>query len=348
MKYLFIQKPYQVEVREGPLPEFHPEKGDALLKMLYGGICGSDLSTYRGSMAYASYPRVPGHEFSAEVVEIAPNSAGLKKGSIVTANPYFNCGRCYSCRRGLVNCCETNETMGVQRDGAFSEYFTMPAERLFDGGGISPKLLALVEPFCIGYHGIARAGLKPGERVLVVGAGTIGVLAALSAKLAGGEVYLADIAPAKLDYAQTRFGFAGTVLNDSSGHFREQVASVTGRDGFDVTVEAVGSPSTFQDCVDASAYGGRVVQIGVGKQHADFDFTILQKKELNLFGSRNARNEDFLRVIRLTREGKADPGKVVTDIYLFEQAARAFSDFDRNSGTMLKVLLDFSEGTPSG
>lgn len=341
MKYLSICKPYEIEIREGPFPEYHPEKGEALLKMLYGGICGSDLNIYRGTMAYASYPRIPGHEFSAEIVEIAPNERGLQKGMTVTANPYFNCGHCYSCRRGLVNCCETNRTMGVQREGAFAEYFVMPVERLFNGAGIEPKLLALVEPFCIGFHGVQRAAVGSGDRVLVVGAGTIGVLAALSAYLSGAEVYLADIAPAKLEYAGKRFPFSGTVLNDSPEHFQEQVDQITDHGGFDVTIEAVGLPSTFQNCLDAAAYGGRMVQIGVGNQTLDFNFTGLQTKELSLYGSRNARNEDFCRVIDLVRTGGADLQKLITNIYRFEQAASAFSNFDRNRGTVLKILLEF-------
>lgn len=339
MKYLSINRPGEVEIKEGPVPR--PQKGEALLKMLYGGICGSDLSTYRGVMAYASYPRVPGHEFSAEIIEIGPNGLGLKSGMAVTANPYFNCGHCYPCRRGLVNCCETNETMGVQRDGAFAEYFTMPIERLYDGKGIDAKQLALIEPFCIGYHGIKRAGVKPGDKVLIVGAGTIGVLAAVSARMMGGQVYISDIAPGKLDYAAGNFGLAGTILNDSPDHFQEQIASVTGGDGFDVTVEAVGLPSTFQNCIDAAAFGGRMVQVGVGKKNTDFNFTVLQKKELNVYGSRNARKEDFLQLIDYVREGKANIEKVITNVYDYEQAAQAFLDFDKNPGSMLKVVLKF-------
>ncbi|WP_411678303.1 zinc-binding alcohol dehydrogenase family protein [Caproicibacter sp.] len=343
MKYLSIRQPYEIIVGEGSFPSFRPEEGEVLLKMLYGGICGSDLSTYRGIMAYASYPRIPGHEFSAEIVEIGPNERGLKPGMVVTANPYFNCGHCYSCRRGLVNCCETNETMGVQRDGSFREYFTMPADRLFDGEGIPPRQLALIEPFSIGYHGVKRADVKSGDKVLVVGAGTIGVLAAVSALLMGGEVYLSDIDPAKLEYVNTNFDFAGTLLNDSSEHFQEQVRSITNHNGFDVTVEAVGQPSTFQNCVDAAAYGGRVVQIGVGKKSLEFNFTVIQKKELNIFGSRNARNDDFRHLIRAVGDGKLNIERVITNVYDFTRAADAFSDFDRNTGKMMKVLLKFCD-----
>ena len=341
MKAIRINQPGEVEIFETEKPV--PKKGEALLKILYGGICGSDLGTYRGTFAYASYPRIPGHEFSAQIMEIGENDRGLKKGMIVTCNPYFNCGKCYSCERGLLNCCEHNETMGAQRDGAFMEYITMPIERIYDGKGLSPKQLALIEPFCISYHGAGRAHIKPGEKVLVVGAGTIGVLAAASAKAAGAEVYIADIAPEKLAYAKKSFDLAGTILNDSPEHFKQAVQEITAGKGFDVTIEAVGLPSTFLSCIDAAAYGGRFVQIGVGKKNADFDFTLLQKKELNVFGSRNALKQDFLDLIDLVKAGKADVEKVVTNVYEMADAAKAVRDFSENASKMLKVVIHFAD-----
>ena len=180
MKAICIEEPGKVVVKDIDKPVRKP--GEALLKMLYGGICGSDLGSYRGANAYVSYPRIPGHELAAEIVEIDENDKGLKPGMIVTCNPYFNCGSCYSCRRGLVNACTDNQTMGVQREGGFAEYITMPIERIYDGKGLPAKTLALIEPFCISWHGVSRADVKAGERVLVVGAGTIGVLAAVAAK----------------------------------------------------------------------------------------------------------------------------------------------------------------------
>lgn len=339
MKSIVINNPGDVEIRQVSMPA--PKEGEALLKILYGGICGSDLGTYRGTFAYVSYPRTPGHEFSAEIVEIGPNEKGLKPGMIVTCNPYFNCTECYSCQRGLVNCCTTNQTMGVQREGAFSEYITMPVERIYDGKGLPAKTLALIEPFCISYHGVSRADVKPGDKVLVIGAGTIGVLAAVAAKAKGAEVYIADVAEKKLEYAVKEFGLDGSILNDSPESFDEKIEKVTKGNGFDVAIEAVGLPSTFQNCIDAAAFGGRVVLIGVGKKNLDFNFTLIQKKELNIFGSRNALKKDFLELIDLVKSGNVDLEKIVTNTYKMEDAATAFADFDKNAGSMLKVVLEF-------
>lgn len=341
MKTVIIPQPGQVEIIQTEKPQ--PKAGEALLKILYGGICGSDLGTYKGTFAYASYPRIPGHEFSAQIIEIGENDRGLKKGMIVTCNPYFNCGKCYSCRRGLVNCCTSNETMGAQRDGAFSEYITMPIERIYDGKGLSAKQLALIEPFCISYHGVSRANVQPDEKVLVIGAGTIGVLAAIAAKAAGAKVWIADIAQKKLDYAVDTFGLDGSILNDTPENFEAKVNEITNGDGFDVTIEAVGLPSTFQSCIDAAAFGARFVQIGVGKRNADFNFTLLQKKELNAYGSRNALKKDFLELIDLVKAGKVDIEKIVTNEYELDKAPEAFKDFSEHAADMLKVVIHFAD-----
>ena len=305
--------------------------------------CGSDLGSYRGANAYVSYPRIPGHELAAEIVEIDENDQGLKPGMIVTCNPYFNCGSCYSCRRGLVNACTDNQTMGVQREGGFAEYITMPIERIYDGKGLPAKTLALIEPFCISWHGVSRADVKAGERVLVVGAGTIGVLAAVAAKAKGAEVTICDVAEDKLDYAFKTFGLDHKLLNSSPEAFTKGVEELTNGDGFDVTIEAVGLPSTFQNCIDAACFGARVVLIGVSKKNIDdFFFTIIQKKELNIYGSRNAMKKDFLELIDLVKAGGVDLEKIVTNTYKMADAPQAFADFSANAGKMLKVVIDFA------
>lgn len=339
MKAVFIENPGKAVIRNIPRPARKP--GEALLKLLYGGICGSDLGSYRGTFAYFSYPRTPGHEFSAEIVEIDENDRGLKPGMVVVCNPYFNCGECYSCKHGLVNACMSNQTMGVQREGAFSEYITMPLERIYDGKGLEPMVLAIIEPLCISYHGVKRAGVKGGDKVLIVGAGTIGILAAVAAKQKGAEVYITDVSRVKLDYAR-EFGVDGVVLADGPEAYERAVKEITGGNGFDVTMEAVGLPSTFQNCIDAAAFGGRMVLIGVGKENLDFNFTMIQKKELNVFGSRNALKPDFLELIDLVKEGKIPLKKIITDVYKFDQAPRAFQELNENAGRMLKVMIDFT------
>jgi len=338
MEYISITKPGLVEVLTKSVPV--PKKNEALLKLLYGGICGSDLGTYRGTFAYSSYPCIPGHEISAQIIEIGENEYNLKPGMNITVNPYFNCGTCYSCRRGFVNCCMSNKTMGVQREGGFSQYLTIQNDRIIDGKGLDPKTLALIEPFCIGFHGVKKADIKKGEKVLVIGTGTVGILAALSAKIFGAKVYVCDISKEKLEYA-TRFGFDGFILNDGHGGLEEGLKKYTANDGFDVVIEAVGNPTTFQDSINMVAFCGRIILIGIAKANLDFFFTIIQKKEIKIFGSRNALTEDFIQLIDFCKDKKVCLDGIITNIYPYRNASQAFEYFSKNQGSVLKILLEF-------
>lgn len=323
------------------IPEPIPSKTDAILKLVRNGICGSDLNSYRGINAYLSYPRIPGHEIVGEIISIPPNTKGLDVGMLVTCNPYFNCGHCYSCIRGFLNCCEQNETMGVQRDGAMKDFISMPVDRLIAGNGLSPDYLALVEPFSIAYHGVKKARIAKGDNVLVLGAGTIGMFAALSAKEFGANVFIADISNNKLVFASNHFAIDGTILNESSTHFYDRVHYYTDGHGFDVVIEAAGTPSTFQACIDAVAFCGRIIQIGISNKTLDFNFTTIQKKELSISGSRNATSGDFEEVVSLFLQRKDwDLLSMISATFPFLKAPEAFEFLDANAPTLFKVMLE--------
>ena len=296
MKVVYVEEPGKIEIREKEMPIL--KKGEALLKIKYCGICGADVATFTGNQPFTTYPRIPGHEFSAEIVEIEENDRGLKVGDIVTANPYFNCGHCYSCERGIVNACTDNQTMGVQRDGSFAEYVAMPIERIYPGKGLSAKTLALIEPFSIGYHAVSRGHVKPGHKVLVIGAGAIGIFAAVSAKLKGAEVYISDVFEKRLENA-LKFGVDG-IIDVSKEDLLERTKEITNGNGFDICIEAVGQSATFLNCIDAAAFGADIILIGNGKKETTFNHSILLKKELNVYGSRNALKKDFLEPVSYT------------------------------------------------
>ncbi len=339
MKTVLINKPFEIAVTDTPKPEI--KEGEALLKILYCGICGADVASYTGNQPFTTYPRIPGHEFSAEIVSIPENDKGLKAGDIVTANPYFNCGECYSCRRGFVNCCTDNKTMGVQRDGSFCEYVAMPVERIYQGKGLSAKELALVEPFTIGYHAVNRAPVKSTDKVLVVGAGPIGLFALISAINKGAEVYVADILDGRLQKA-LEFGAKG-VINSAKTDIKEEAMKITGGDGFDCCIEACGQSVTFLNCIDCCAFAGNIILIGNGKKETTFLHSILLKKELNVYGSRNSYPTDFKDVIDLISSGKVDVLKMVSDIYPMDRADEAFKALANNKGDLCKVLVKIAD-----
>ncbi|BAL01267.1 oxidoreductase [Oscillibacter valericigenes Sjm18-20] len=340
MRCLEITGPYQMRIIERDSPV--PGKGEALLKVFYGGICGSDLGLYRGSMNdYATYPRTPGHEISAEIIEIGPNNEHLKKGMLVTMNPYFNCGECYSCRRGYVNCCTENQTMGLAREGGFAEYITMPTERLYDGRGLGAKSLALIEPFCISYHAVKRGNVKPGDKVLIVGAGTIGMGALITAKQIGAEVYVCNVSEKKLEIAQ-KLGADGVIFNDDNATFRSKVDALTDGNGFDVTIEAAGQPATMLNCIEAAAHRGRVVEVGITNKPTELIFNIVERKELEIYGSRNSMKEDFVELIDMARSGKINLEALVTGECSMEEAPAIFERLDKRVGFNLKTLIKFN------
>lgn len=335
MKAIVIDKPYEVEIRDVPMPTVG--EGEALLRVLYVGICGADVASYTGNQPFTTYPRIPGHEFSAEIIEIPENDKGLKKGDVVTCNPYFNCGKCYSCERGHVNCCTDNRTMGVQRDGAFCEYISMPVERIYPGMGLTAQELALIEPFSISRHAISRAAIHQTDSVLIVGAGPIGLFALLAAKQFAGKIAVADVLNNRLDLAMS-YGADG-VVNTATEDIAKFTEEFTDGRGFDVCIEACGRPETFLMCIDEAAYAANIILIGNGKRETTFLHSIILKKELNTFGSRNAMKQDFLDNIELAASGKVDLMKMVSGVYEMDKAAEAFDALAHNKGDLAKLLI---------
>lgn len=336
MKTILIKKPGEIEVCDTPMPKVQPQ--EALLKIEYCGICGADVASYTGNQPFTTYPRIPGHEFSATIVEIPENKYGLKVGDVVTANPYFNCGTCYSCERGFVNCCTDNQTMGVQRDGSFCEYVAMPIDRIIPGMGLSAKELALIEPFSISYHALSRSHIEPTDKVLIVGAGPIGLFALISAKLRGATVYVSDRLAGRLETA-LEYGADG-IIDVSKKDLMEAMEEITEGKGFDVCVEACGLSDTFLNCIDAVAFAGDVILIGNGKKETTFLHSVLLKKELNVYGSRNAYTKDFKALIKLVAGGKVDVLKMVSAVYSMEDAHKAFEALVHNDGSLKKVLIE--------
>ena len=339
MKAIVIPNPNEIEIREVPMPR--GKEGEALLKVRYVGICGADVASFTGNQPFTTYPRIPGHEFSAEIVEIPENDKGLKAGDIVTSNPYFNCGSCYSCERGFVNCCTDNQTMGVQRDGAFCEYISMPVERIYEGKGLSAEELALIEPFSISQHAVSRCTIKESDNVLVIGAGPIGLFALLAAKAKCKNIVVADILDNRLALAK-EYG-ATAVINTKNQSLEEFTNEFTNGRGFDVCIEACGAPETFLGCIDNCAFAGNIVLIGNGKRETNFVHSIILKKELNIYGSRNALKDDFINNIDIVASGNADVMKMVSRVYDMENALDAFKALANNDGTLAKILIKIGD-----
>jgi 2-desacetyl-2-hydroxyethyl bacteriochlorophyllide A dehydrogenase len=339
MKAIEITKPNEIKIIDKEKPV--PKENEALLKVLYCGICGADVASFTGNQPFTTYPRIPGHEFSAQIVEIGENDKGLKAGDVITCNPYFNCGECYSCKRGIVNACTDNQTMGVQRDGSFQEYITMPVERIIDGKGLSAQELALIEPFSISAHALSRATVNEGDNLLIMGAGPIGLFALIKAKSMGANVVIADMLDSRLSLAK-EYG-ADCTVNVKESDLHSVCEEFTDGNGFDVCVEACGAPETFLNCINEAAHGANIILIGNGKRETTFLHSIILKKELNIFGSRNAFTKDFEELIELVKSKTVNPLKMISGIYDADNAQDAFDALTHNDGSLAKLLIKFSD-----
>jgi threonine dehydrogenase-like Zn-dependent dehydrogenase len=295
MKAMVLERPGEAAIKAVPEPPAIGED-EVLLQVRIVGLCGTDLSSYRGRNALVSYPRIPGHEVAATVAELNPRHPEWQIGTEVTVSPYANCGRCSACLRGRPNTCKANQTLGVQRDGALTEFIRVPASRLFRAH-LTLKELCLVEPLTVGFHAAARGRIAPGDTVAVFGCGGVGLGAVAGAASRGATVIGLDVVDAKL--ASARKAGAAHAVNTASGDLHAQLAELTGGHGPDVVIEAIGLPETFRAAVEEVAYAGRVVYIGWTKEQVAYETRLFVLKELDILGSRNALPEDFRNVIRM-------------------------------------------------
>ena len=338
MKALQISGIRHLEVIELPKPS--PADGEVLLRLLYVGFCGSDLNTYRGRNALALQPVIPGHEISATIeAKGAGVPATLRVGDIVTVDPYTACGNCPSCRRRRFNACQHNETLGVQRHGAMCEFICLPWQKVIAAEGLPERDIALIEPMSVGFHAVDRGHVTDADTVLVIGCGMIGVGAIVRASLRGATVIAMDIDDDKLALAR-RLGAAATV-NSCSEDVHARLHQLTGGDGPDVVIEAVGAAATYAAAVAEVAFTGRIVCIGYAPGDVALPTRFFVQKELDIRGSRNALPDDFRAVIRYLRRGACPTDELVSAVVRPHEAADAMRTWDAAPGKVFRILVEF-------
>lgn len=333
MKALVLQKPGQASIETIPDPT--ASNGDVLLKVRMVGFCGSDLNSFRGLNPLVSYPRILGHEVSATVVESWGDN-GLPVGIDVALCPYKSCGKCASCRRGRPNACQFNETLGVQRNGALTEFISMPPDKLYPAR-LTPMELCLVEPLSIGFHAVGRARVSANDLVAVVGCGGVGLGAIAASNARGARTICIDVDDEKL--ALARLAGGAYTINSKREPPHERLQELTAGHGPDVVIEAVGTPVTFRAAVEEVAFTGRVVYIGYAKEPVSYETRLFVQKELDVLGSRNAIPEDFHAVIKLLEAGRFPVDKAVSLVVSLEQAADALRSWSENPSRFKKILV---------
>ncbi|HEY0784540.1 MAG TPA: zinc-binding alcohol dehydrogenase family protein [Acidobacteriaceae bacterium] len=334
MKAFQIQEPGSASVIE--TGEAQPQgAGEVLLRVRLVGMCGTDLATFRGANAMVSFPRIPGHEVAATVES---GGGDLAPGTEVTLSPYTSCGQCASCRRGRGNACERNQTMGVQRDGAMQEYVWVPRERLYTAK-LSLRELCLVEPLTVGAHAAARGRITAEDTVAVFGCGGVGLGAIAAAAFRGARTIAIDLDDGKLETA--RKAGAAHLLNTAREDLHTRLRELTGGQGPDVVMEAIGLPLTFRAAVEEVAFAGRVVYVGYAKEPVSYETRLFVQKELDILGSRNALPEDFRAVIRMLEMGTFPVDEAVSAIVGPEEAAEVLREWSAHPGRFTKIMVQF-------
>ncbi len=333
MKAVQIVAPTQAQLIDIPQPS--PSTGEVLLGVRTVGYCGSDLSTYRGANPLVTYPRIPGHEIAATVEQVGDEVAEWNVGQQVLVFPYTDCDDCPACRAARPNCCQYNQTMGVQRDGALSEFAVVPANKLLAAEGLAARELALVEPLTVGAHAVARAQATSSDTVLVLGCGAIGLGVVAAAHDRGARVVAVDVDDNKLALAK-RCG-AAEAINSAAEDLAARVAELTDGDGPEVAIEAVGLPQTFRVAVDLVAFAGRVVYIGYAKAPVEYETKFFVMKELDIRGSRNALRADFEQVIDMLQRSVVPTDQIVTQVVPLDEACIALDEWNNNPAAVTKI-----------
>jgi 2-desacetyl-2-hydroxyethyl bacteriochlorophyllide A dehydrogenase len=335
MKTLVCTKPGQFEYKEVDAPLAHP--GQAIIKIRKIGICGTDLHAFEGTQPYFEYPRILGHELAGDLVDV-DKAPGVKIGDAVTIIPYYNCGHCIACRNKKPNCCTSIKVAGVHIDGGMVEYLAVPSSSLVHGNGLTHDQLALIEPLAIGAHAVRRAAIQPGEFVLVIGAGPIGLGTMESARIAGGEVIAMDINDNRLNFCREKLHILHTV--NATDNPIEQIKHITRGDMPTVVIDATGSRKAIIDGFQYMAHGARYVLVGLQKGTIEFSHPEFHKREGTLMSSRNATREDFESVMTAMKKEDIDPTTYITHRIKFDELKDRFPGLLDPANGVIKAMVE--------
>lgn len=336
MKSVVCVEPGKLIVEERSEPEARNDWVKLRVKRV--GICGTDFHTYEGLHPFTKYPRVMGHELSGEVIE-APEGAKLAVGEQVIVNPYLPCGKCVACRKAKPNCCVNIKVLGVHTDGGMCETIYVPEEALYPTEGLSLSDAAMVEFLSVGAHGVRRGEVRPGDKVLVVGVGPIGLGAALFAALIEGTKV------AILDVDEERVSGAVELVDGATGFMvgqntQSDFESFTYGDMFDVVLDATGNKTAMETSIGYAAHGGSCVFISVVKGDITLSDPLFHSRELRLIGSRNATREDFEHVISCIKAGLIPTERLNTHEVDLHDLPNKFPEWLENNRGLIKAIVN--------
>jgi 2-desacetyl-2-hydroxyethyl bacteriochlorophyllide A dehydrogenase len=290
MRGLQLTTPRQLQLLQLP-PLRLLASGEARVAVKAIGICGTDYAGYLGKMPFIEYPRILGHELGVEVLAVGPEVTSVQVGDRCCVEPYLSCGVCSPCNRGRTNCCEHLQVLGVHCDGGMVEELILPAHRLLPAA-LELDQLALVEMLGIGCHAVNRASVKPGERVLLLGAGPIGLTVLVFALLAEARVSVWEPNPTRRDFVRR--------------HYPQVLVCEEPPDecSADAVFDATGHPESMAQALRCAAFAARVIYVGITKDPVMLDDPLFHRRELTLLASRNAVTSELRSILSLIQSGK--------------------------------------------
>jgi len=302
-----------------------PPPGHALVRTLRVGVCGSDLHAYNGRQMFVEFPRILGHELAVEVLE-PPEGSPFAPGDVACVNPFLSCGACHTCLAGRTNCCTNLRTLGVHIDGGMCERFTLPAAKLQRADGLTFDQLATVEPLCIGHHAVRRGAPQPGERVLIIGAGPIGLAVFEGLRGSGTSVTVAERSPTRRRFLVERLGHRDVVES------AEEVLA-------EVVFDATGSPAAMSAAPRHIAHGGRLVFVGHHPGDISLHNPLMHAREITVLFSRNANETDFGWVVSRLQQGVIDSTPWIAPPTMPHEVAQSFPIWlDPEQGVVKPVI----------
>ncbi len=334
---IVLREPEAFERHDTATPA-SPGGGQARVRVERVGVCGTDLHAFRGRQPFFDYPRILGHELGVTVVEVGPGVTDVNVGDRCAVEPYLTCGSCIACRRGKTNCCTQLQCLGVHTDGGMREEILLPAAKLHRSDELETSQLALVETLGIGAHAVDRATIEPDEKVLVIGAGPIGLSVVQFATVAGARVGLLELAPSRMTFAHAQFeverGFSDldTAL--------EEVMDWTDGDLPTVVFDATGNPRSMAGAFRFVANGGRLVFVGLVQDDITFNDPEFHRRETTLLATRNSRAEDFRRIIELMESGRVDTSPWITHRATYATFVEAFPGWLKPEAGVVKAMLE--------
>jgi 2-desacetyl-2-hydroxyethyl bacteriochlorophyllide A dehydrogenase len=335
MKALRCDEPGKLSIIQQDIPKVGP--GEVLVRIRRVGICGTDYHIFHGNQPYLEYPRVIGHELAGEVAE-APAGSSLEIGQIVCIEPYLYCGTCRACRLGKTNCCQNLQVLGVHRDGGACEYIAVPERNVVPAAGLGLDEAAMVEFLAIGAHGVQRSGMGPASRVAVVGAGPIGIAAAIFAKARGAEVSVLDMNTRRLAFCQDAIGVDHAF--EVSPDIDDRLKAATEGDFFDVVLDATGSPKAMMKGFSYVGHGGTYVLLSIVRAEITFSDPEFHKRETSLLGSRNATRDDFETVLDAMRTGRVPVAGLASHRGGFDEAPGLVPQWSTSEAGVIKALVE--------